>query len=191
MTGVTYVGHGTVLIEADGTRLLTDPVLGRRVAHLRRIVPVPELAPLRSLDAVLISHAHLDHLDLPSLRRLPSSALAVVPRGWAGLAGRAGFERVAEVEVGDRVQIGAVTVRATPADHDGRRLPFGRSAEALGYVVEGRHRIYFAGDTDIFDGMRDLAGDLDLALLPVARMGPEAAAGPPRPGARCPCRGRC
>jgi L-ascorbate metabolism protein UlaG (beta-lactamase superfamily) len=172
LTAVTYVGHSTVLIEADGTRLLTDPVLGRRVAHLRRIAAVPEVAELASLDAVLISHAHHDHLDLPSLRRLAPSVLAVVPRDWAGLARRAGLRRVAEVEAGDRVTVGAVEVVATPAAHDGRRLPFGRSAEALGYVVEGRQSVYFAGDTDLFDGMGDLVPQLDLALLPVAGWGP-------------------
>jgi L-ascorbate metabolism protein UlaG (beta-lactamase superfamily) len=171
-TAVTYVGHATVLIETGGTRLLTDPVLGRRVAHLRRVVPPPELSRLASPDAVLISHAHYDHLDLSSLRRLAPSALAVVPRGWGRLARRAGLGRVEEVEVGDRVSVGSVEVVATPAEHDGRRLPFGRRAEALGYVVEGRHRVYFAGDTDLFDGMRDLAGQLELALLPVSGWGP-------------------
>jgi L-ascorbate metabolism protein UlaG (beta-lactamase superfamily) len=171
-TAVTYVGHATVLIEAGASRLLTDPVLGRRLAHLRRIAPVPGLSPLKSPDAVLISHAHHDHLHLPSLRRLAPSALAVVPRGWARLARRAGLRRVTEVEAGDRLTIGAVEVLATPAEHDGRRRPFGRSAAALGYVVEGQHSIYFAGDTDLFDAMRDLAGDLDLALLPVAGWGP-------------------
>lgn len=172
VTAVTYVGHSTVLIEADGTVLLTDPVLSRRVAHLRRLAPVPELPRLASPDAVLISHAHHDHLDLPSLRGLAPSVLAVVPRGCATLARRAGLRDVVELAVGDRVRIGPFEVLATTAEHGGRRLPLGRAAGALGYVVEGSHSIYFAGDTDIFDGMRDLAGDLDLALLPVSGWGP-------------------
>ena len=63
---LTYVGHATTLIEVDGTRLLTDPVLGARILHIRRLGAVPDL-PAR-LDAILVSHAHYDHLDLPSLR---------------------------------------------------------------------------------------------------------------------------
>jgi L-ascorbate metabolism protein UlaG (beta-lactamase superfamily) len=62
-------------------------------------------------------------------------------------------------------------VLATPAEHNGRRMPLGRAADALGYLVDGPHRIYFAGDTDLFDGMRDLAEALDLALLPVSGWG--------------------
>lgn len=170
-TAVTYLGHATVLIEARGTRLLTDPLFRLRVAHLRRLVPAPPVPRLTSADAVLISHAHFDHLDLPSLRKLPPSVPIVVPRGWAGLVRRAGLRDVAEVEVGDRLQIGPIGVMATPAEHDGRRMPLGRTADALGYLVEGPHRIYFAGDTDLFEGMRELAKELDLALLPVSGWG--------------------
>jgi L-ascorbate metabolism protein UlaG (beta-lactamase superfamily) len=177
VTTVTYVGHATVLIEAGGVRVLTDPVLGARVAHLHRVAPIPQLPQLACLDAVLISHAHYDHLDVPSLRRLAPSVMAVLPRGWGSLARRAGLREVVEVAVGERVKIGALDVVATPAEHDGRRLPLGRSTQALGYVVEGPERVYFAGDTDLFDAMGDLAADLDLALLPVAGWGPRLPSG--------------
>src|SRR3954454_4359540 len=153
-----------------GVRLLTDPLLRGRVAHLRRMVPFPDVSGLTDPHAVLISHAHLDHLDLPSLRRLPTSARVVLPRGWAGLARRAGKQDVTEVEVGDRVALGEIEVLATHAEHDGHRLPLGRAARALDFVIEGPQRVYFAGDTDIFEGMRDLA-NLDLALLPVSGWG--------------------
>jgi L-ascorbate metabolism protein UlaG (beta-lactamase superfamily) len=171
MVRVTYLGHATVLIEADGTTILTDPLLRRRVGHLRRIVsvgPVPQLGPA---DVVLISHAHRDHLDLPSLRPIAGQGSIVVPRGSAKLARRAGFGEVREVEAGDRITVGAVELLATPAEHDGRRWPLFGSADALGYVIQGR--VYFAGDTDLFEGMADIAGDLDLALLPVAGWGPK------------------
>jgi L-ascorbate metabolism protein UlaG (beta-lactamase superfamily) len=171
VTQVTFVGHATVLVEIAGLRLLTDPLLRGRVVHLRRIVPFPAVSGLTDPHAVLISHAHLDHLDLPSLRRLAPSARVVLPRGWAGLARREGLRDVTEVDVGDRVSLGEIDVVATPAEHDGHRLPLGRAAHALGYVIEGPERVYFAGDTDIFDRMRDLAADLDLALLPVSGWG--------------------
>jgi L-ascorbate metabolism protein UlaG (beta-lactamase superfamily) len=66
---IEYVGHATVAVDLDGVRLLTDPLLRNRVAHLRRATPVDARA-LRGVDAVLISHAHYDHLDLPSLEKL-------------------------------------------------------------------------------------------------------------------------
>lgn len=166
-TTVTYLGHATVLVEARGTRLVTDPVLRRRVGHLRRVAPLPRVAGIDAPDGVLVSHAHLDHLDLPSLRNLAPSTSIVVPRGLARTVRRAGPRRIIEVEAGDRVTVGDVDVLVTPAEHDGRRLPLSRAQEAVGYVIEGPQRVYFAGDTDLFEGMADLAGDLALALLPV------------------------
>ena len=171
MTQVTFVGHSTVLVDMAGVRLLTDPLLRGRVAHLRRIVPFRAVPGLTDPHAVLLSHAHLDHFDVPSLRALSPSARVVLPKGWSELARRAGLADVTEVEPGDRVDLGGVEVLVTPARHDGHRLPLGRAGQALGYVVEGPQRVYFAGDTDIFEGMRDLAGNLDVALLPVSGWG--------------------
>jgi L-ascorbate metabolism protein UlaG (beta-lactamase superfamily) len=171
-----YVGHATVLLEIDGARLLTDPLLRPRVGHLRRIVAA-DASDLRGLDAVLISHAHHDHLDLPSLERLGRDLHVVLPRGLGEKLRRRGFGRLTEVDVGEDVQIGALSLRATTASHDGRRLPFGARTPTLGYVIRGSRTVYFAGDTDVFAGMSDLAGDLDLALLPVAGWGPRVGAG--------------
>jgi L-ascorbate metabolism protein UlaG (beta-lactamase superfamily) len=168
---VTFVGHSTVLIETAGKRLLTDPLLRLRVAHLRRLGRLPEIEGLREPDVVLVSHAHLDHLDLPSLRLLTSSPRVIGAPGTGRLLRRAGIDAVTEVAVGARVAVGGLEVTATPAHHDGRRLPLARAADAVGFLIEGARRIYFAGDTDIFDGMRDLAPGLDLALLPVAGWG--------------------
>jgi L-ascorbate metabolism protein UlaG (beta-lactamase superfamily) len=163
---VRYVGHGTCLIDVDGVRLVTDPLLRRTVLHLRRAVPL-ELGPPRAVDAVLISHAHHDHLDLPSLLRLGRDTRVVVPHGVGRLLHRRGFRAVTEVDAGDAVAVGPVTVRATPASHDGSRPPFVPSAAALGYVIEGSTRAYFAGDTDLFPAMRGLAAELDVAVVPV------------------------
>jgi L-ascorbate metabolism protein UlaG (beta-lactamase superfamily) len=168
-SSLTYVGHATVLIDADGVRLLTDPVLRPRVLHLRRVAPVPRDA-LRGVDAVLISHGHWDHLDLPSLDRLRREMPIVCARGLGGLLRRRGFQAVTEVEAGEDLALGALRVRAVYAEHDGSRGPFGASAHALGFVVIGSQSIYFAGDTDLFDGMAEL-GPLDVALLPVAGWG--------------------
>jgi L-ascorbate metabolism protein UlaG (beta-lactamase superfamily) len=171
---VTYVGHATTLIEVDGVALLTDPVLRDRIGHVRRIAPPaePDLRP----DAILVSHAHRDHLDLPSLRRLDRSIPAYAPPACAELLRREG-RPVEELPPGASVRIGAVEVTATAALHDGRRLPVGAARDAVGFLVSGSVRVYFAGDTDLFDEMRALSAGLDVALLPVWGWGPRLGPG--------------
>jgi L-ascorbate metabolism protein UlaG (beta-lactamase superfamily) len=170
MARIEYVGHSTVLIDLDGVRLLTDPLLRNRIAHLRRAAPF-DVRSRRGLNAVLISHAHYDHLDLPSLERLGKKLPIVVPRGLGGLLRKRKFEAVVEVEVGQTIRIGELEVRAVPAEHEGSRGPFGASAEAMGYVIVGSKSVYFAGDTDLFDGMSELA-PVGIALLPIWGWGP-------------------
>jgi L-ascorbate metabolism protein UlaG (beta-lactamase superfamily) len=170
---VTWVGHSTVLVELDGTRFLTDPLLRTRVAHLRRIRPVDAKA-LGRVDAVLVSHEHYDHLDVPSLRKLDPSVPVVAPSGAEPALRRARREHVLTVGVGEEVEFGGVVVRATPAEHAGGG-GF-RKGDAVGYVLRGSASAYFAGDTDLFDGMAEV-GPVDLALVPVWGWGPTIGAG--------------
>jgi len=158
---VRYIGHATVLIELDGVRLLTDPLLRDRVAHLRRVGSLEGPAP--QVDAVLLSHGHYDHLDAPSLRMLGESTRVILPRGLVPRV--RGLDAVG-VDEGDELSLGPVTIRATHAEHDGGRPPFGEGP-ALGYAILGSSRVFFAGDTDLFDGMDGLVADLDLALIPI------------------------
>jgi L-ascorbate metabolism protein UlaG (beta-lactamase superfamily) len=175
--GVLYVGHATLLIELRGVRLLTDPLLRDGIAHVRRRVPLPRVEDLLPLDAVLISHAHADHLDPMSLRMIARGRPVVAPAGCAGILRRAGVRDAIELAVGDRADVGGLAVEAVHADHDGRRYPMGPPMAALGYLIEGATRIYFAGDTDLFDGMADLAGRVDVAALPIWGWGPRVPAG--------------
>lgn len=175
---VTWIGHSTVLVEIDGVRLLTDPALRGRMAHLKRVGPFDNAEVLRGgVDAVLVSHLHHDHLDLPSLKRLGRSVPVVVPRGAGRLLRKRRFERVVEAEAGEEIRAAGPIVRATHAEHAGGRGPFGTTkAPALGFLVCGSLRVYFAGDTDLFEGMAALA-PLDLALVPIWGWGPSAGAG--------------
>jgi L-ascorbate metabolism protein UlaG (beta-lactamase superfamily) len=167
---IEYVGHATVFVDLDGVRLLTDPLLRNRVVHLRRSTPVAARA-LRGIDAVLISHAHYDHLDLPSLEKLGKKIPLVVPRGLGGLLRKRKFESILEVEVGETLAIGELQIRAVRAEHDRGRGPFGASADPVGYVVSGTKSIYFAGDTDLFEEMSEL-GPVDVGLVPIWGWGP-------------------
>jgi L-ascorbate metabolism protein UlaG (beta-lactamase superfamily) len=159
----------------SGTALLTDPLLTDRLWHLRRRAgPPPELPG--PPDAVLLSHLHADHFHLPSLRAVPGTPLLVVPRGAAAFVaqelGRAWADRCVELAPGEEAAVGAVTVRAVRAAHPGGRAPWSRTrAVALGFVVEGAGRTWYAGDTGLFDEMGELA-PLDLALIPVGGWGP-------------------
>jgi L-ascorbate metabolism protein UlaG (beta-lactamase superfamily) len=163
-----------VLLEHGGVRLLTDPVLRGRVAHLRRHGDAPQV-PGR-VDAVLLSHLHYDHLDLPSLNLLPGDVRVLAPAGAGALLRPAGVENVEELVPGDSTEVAGLHIEATPAEHDDRRRPLGVRATPLGFVVRDRPSVYFAGDTDIFPGMADLA-PVDAALLPVAGWGPKLGPG--------------
>jgi L-ascorbate metabolism protein UlaG (beta-lactamase superfamily) len=173
---ITWLGHATVLLEtASGARLLTDPVLGRRVMHLTRRSPDP-VHP-GALDGVLVSHLHRDHLDKASLRRLASDrTTAVLPTGATRLLNGMGFGAIQEVTAGDTITVGRAEVRVVPAWHDGRRRPGPRALEleTLGFVVD---RVWFAGDTDLDESMRALHGEVDVALLPIWGWGPSLGPG--------------
>jgi L-ascorbate metabolism protein UlaG (beta-lactamase superfamily) len=173
---VTYVGHATVLVELDGLRLLTDPVLRARVGPLRRHGAPPAAGLTEDLDAVLISHLHHDHADLPSLRRIERDVPVLAPPRAGGFLRRQGFAAVSELAPGESARIGEVAVTATEALHPSQRR-FERDSEAVGFLLSGSRRVYFAGDTDLFDGMAGLGDGLDLALLPIWGWGTSIGAG--------------
>lgn len=174
-----WVGHATVLLELDGTRLVTDPVLRGRVAHLRRHAPAPQ--PLPPVDAVLLSHAHHDHFDAPSLRRMARTTPVVTAPApsIARAVRRMGALDVRPLAVGATTTIGTVTVRAVRAVHEGRRWPTTErtDGDAVGFVITGSRTVWFAGDTELFAAMTDLAADVDVALVPIWGWGPSLGPG--------------
>ncbi|GAA1620327.1 MBL fold metallo-hydrolase [Catellatospora bangladeshensis] len=175
---LVFLGHSTVLIEIGGVRVLTDPVLRGRLLFLRRHAAPVAVGHYAEVDAVVLSHLHHDHCDLHSLALLGRDVRLIAPDGAGGFLRKRGFRRVVTLAAGESHQVGPVTVTATPAVHDGRREPFGPRAAAVGYLIsDGPTVAYFAGDTDLFAGMRGLCPDLDLALIPVWGWGPNLGPG--------------
>jgi L-ascorbate metabolism protein UlaG (beta-lactamase superfamily) len=176
LTRLRWFGHATVRLEISELRILFDPLLASGIGPVRRRGKSPDL-DIGPVDAIVVSHAHQDHMHLASLRQLDRSAVVVVPRGAGRLVRRMGYADVRELDVDEATTVGEVRIRAVLAAHDGRRMPFGPVAPALGYVLDGEDRVYFAGDTDLFPGMADLAADLDLAILPIGGWGPTLRSG--------------
>jgi L-ascorbate metabolism protein UlaG (beta-lactamase superfamily) len=172
-TRVTFLGHASTVIEMDGVRLVTDPVLRRLVGPLYRRVPQPLTEPLTDPDVILISHLHLDHYDPRSLRLFRRDTPILAPLG-AGLSLRwRGFKDIHEVVPGERLRVGPLEVVGTDAKHRGTRHPLAARTPSLGYVVSGSRSVYFAGDTGFFSAIADVWPErLDLALLPIAGIGP-------------------
>lgn len=156
---MTWIGHSTMLIRMDGLTVLTDPVFSDRVGvkvpfgtigPKRHVAPaiVPEDCP--AVDVVILSHAHMDHFDVPSLRKLikPSTEI-VTAAGTGGLLRRFGAKRVHEVKSGQSVQLECgMRIFGQKVKHWGNRYPWNREMGYLGYVLlYARWRVFFAGDT--------------------------------------------
>jgi L-ascorbate metabolism protein UlaG (beta-lactamase superfamily) len=176
---VTWWGHATTTIALAGRRILTDPVLTPRVAHLSRIGGPSPPVEAAAADVAVVSHLHFDHLHAPSLRKLDPMVRIIAPKGSTRALARAAPEisrRVEEVVPGEVVDIGGVVIRVVPAAHDGRRSPLSHyGGPALGFVIEDGiddpTRVWFAGDTGLFGGMDDLR-PVDVAVVPIGGWGP-------------------
>ncbi|MCI4350350.1 MAG: MBL fold metallo-hydrolase [Thermoplasmata archaeon] len=173
-TTVTYLGHASLLVEASGETLLTDPVFSGRIARIftKRTRPSgfrPE--ELRGLRGVVLSHAHHDHLDYASLRRIGRTHPLVVPWGVATALRWRGFTDVRVLRPWEGLSLGRWRVVAVPSRHFGGRLPFVFTSGYQGYVLDGPSCIYFAADTGFDEAMFREIGRrfaLDLAVLPIA-----------------------
>ena len=172
---VTFVGHATVYVEMDGVALITDPLLRDRVWHLRRDTaraPDDDLTT-QDISAVLLSHLHMDHADMPSLRRISSTTM-IAPQGTGSYLRTRLSHRVHTMHPWQSCMVGKVEVITVPAVHSGTLAAFSSLASCAGFIIRGSSTIYFAGDTSLFTEMAELGStfDIDLALLPVWGYGP-------------------
>jgi L-ascorbate metabolism protein UlaG (beta-lactamase superfamily) len=176
---VTYVGHATVLVRLDGVTLLTDPVWSSRLILPKRLVePGVPLGRLPPLDVVLVSHGHMDHLDVPTHRRLPKTdTVAVVAQNLGDLLAGSGYRDVVELAWGDSVTVRDVRITALPVKHWGTRNLWPDDRGWTGFLLEHRDgTVFFPGDTAYFPGFREygLRHAIDVALLPIGAYNPPA-----------------
>jgi L-ascorbate metabolism protein UlaG (beta-lactamase superfamily) len=177
-----WLGHATVLLNFRGSWILTDPALERRIgigrgrAKLgpRRLVqPAIRVRDLPPLDLILLSHAHMDHTDLGTLRLLPADVPVVVQAGNSDLVRR--FGRVSELAWGQSIVVNGLEIEATEASHWGARMVTDRHRGYGGYLLrKGGRGVLFAGDTAYTDALTRLKhrGPIDLAILPIGAYDP-------------------
>ncbi|HYW43990.1 MAG TPA: MBL fold metallo-hydrolase [Bryobacteraceae bacterium] len=180
-----WLGHTTVLLKIDGFTILTDPVFSTRIGiglglvtvGVKRLV-APALAPadLPKIDLILLSHAHFDHFDLPSLRRLANRATTVVTAAnTSDLLRARRYRGVRELGWGGRENVGPLEIRAFRVKHWGARMRSDTYRGYNGYTIEsGRYRVVFGGDTALTDAFRALktSRPFHLAIMPVGAYNP-------------------
>lgn len=183
--GVTFIGHASFFLQIGGVNLLIDPIFAPWLFVLKRLRrPGLRIAELPPIDAVLISHAHFDHLHRPSLRAIARATrrrggrapLLIVPTNVGDLVRDLGFRSVVELGWWEQLQLGATRVTAVPAKHWGARVIRDMHRGFCGWVMQtAAHSIYHAGDTAYFKGFREIGQRLspEVALLPIGAYSPD------------------
>lgn len=186
-SAITFIGHSSFLLQLAGQGLLVDPVFATRLIAMRRQRrPGVRVADLPKIEAVLLSHAHMDHLNRPSLRRvcremrrrgLPAP-IAVVPNGVSDLVSDLGFREIRELRWWEQTVLGPLTVTSTPCKHWGARMFKDTHRGFGGYVLaaEGAPTVYHSGDTAYFNGFGEIGRRLrpEIALLPIGAYFPDS-----------------
>ncbi len=184
--GVTFIGHSSFLLQVHGRKILVDPVFSKRLIVLRRQRrPGATVDQLPAIDLVLLTHAHMDHLDMASLRRVIRATRrltgrtpeVVVPRGVEDLVERLGFSQVHGLSWWEQIEVQGLRVTMTPCKHWGARMFRDTHRGYGGYVVEGGGQsVYHSGDTAYFDGFREIGERLkpEVALLPIGAYFPDS-----------------
>lgn len=182
--GVTFIGHSSFFLQLGGKNILVDPNFARWIFVLKRLRrPGLKLRELPPIDAVLVTHAHFDHLHRPSLRAIArltrwhsgKRPVIVVPRNVRDLVSDLGYGRVVELDWWQNVRLGHVELTHVPARHWGARMLRDMHRGYGGYVLRaGRHSLYHAGDTAYFEGFREIGERLQpqVAMLPIGAYNP-------------------
>jgi len=182
--GVTFIGHSSFFLQIGGKSILIDPNFARWIFVLKRLRrPGLRLRELPPIDAVLISHAHFDHLHRPSLRAIArltrwhsgKRPAIVVPRNVRDLVSDLGYGRVVELDWWQNVRLAHLEITHVPSKHWGARILRDMDRGYGGYVLRaGQHSLYHAGDTAYFEGFSEIGEQLrpQLAMLPIGAYNP-------------------
>ena len=186
-TAVTFIGHSSFLLQAAGQAMLVDPVFATRLVVLRRQRrPGLRVRDLPPVHAVLLTHAHMDHLNRPSLRAITRemrrrglpAPVAIVPNSVSDLVRGLGFSEVRELRWWEQTELGALTVTATPCQHWGARMFSDTHRGFGGYTLAapGMPTLYHSGDTAYFNGFHEIANRLQpqIAMLPIGAYFPDS-----------------
>ena len=183
--GVTFIGHSSFFLQTGGINVVIDPIFAPWLFVLKRLRrPGLRISELPPLDAVLVTHAHFDHLHRPSLRALARATrlksgrtpLLIVPNNCSDLVFDLGFDKVVELSWWQELQFRGVRITATPSKHWGARIIHDMHRGYGGYVFDdGQHSIYHSGDTAYFDGFAEIGERLhpQVALLPIGAYYPD------------------
>lgn len=184
--GVSFIGHSSFLLQIGGRAVLVDPVFAKRLILLRRQRHAGLLVnELPAIDVVLLTHAHMDHLNVASLRRVIRSAQmlgkkapeVIVPWGVEDLVARLGFSRIHEIKWWERLDVRGLSVTMTPCKHWGARMFNDTHRGYGGYVLEAvGQSVYHSGDTAYFPGFAEIGQRLRprVALLPIGAYYPDS-----------------
>lgn len=182
--GLTFIGHSSFFLQIGGKNIVIDPNFARWLFVLKRLRrPGLRISDLPPIDAVLVTHAHFDHLHRPSLRAIARATLRktgrrpciIVPRHVKDLVFDLGFEDVVELKWWESSRLGDLSITHTPSNHWGARIIRDMHRGFGGYVLtSSKHSVYHAGDTAYFDGFREIGKRLhpELALLPIGAYDP-------------------
>lgn len=175
---VTWIGHASFLIQFSGLNALIDPNFANWLFFLKRLKrPGLRIEDLPPIDLVLLTHAHFDHFHKPSLRRLPSPKIAVMPWGCGSLARRLGFERIVELQWWESFGHDDWRVTLLPAQHWGARTLRDAHRGWGGFLIECQGRkIYHAGDSAYFQGFAEIGRRMqpEISLLPIGAYYPDS-----------------
>jgi L-ascorbate metabolism protein UlaG (beta-lactamase superfamily) len=177
---ITWIGHSTFLIQFEGINIVTDPVWAKRMGLQKRLTePGLPIEQLPDIDIVFISHAHYDHLDFPTIRKLPGDITFYVPAGLKSLFARKGYKKVIEANWWETCEHEKLKITFVPAQHWTKRtLTDTNTSHWGGWVIESMtadRNVYFVGDTGYFRGFKEI-GDrfsIDIVLMPIGAYEPE------------------
>ena len=163
---IHWVGHATTIININNKIIVTDPVTSLYLGQMKRLVnPSINLSKMK-IDYILISHGHMDHLDISTLKKIDKSVKIICPRQYKKLLQLTGFKNIFSINEDEKFTDGELTIEAYKANHDGKRYALGRYSLSNSYLIKDKNKsVFFAGDTALTENFKNIKSDI--ALMPV------------------------